>query len=132
MQKVRHILRQFVVVVLALQFLNLSVNNPILYESSYTNTSPGTQTGSDPTETALEMILEAKYGQMDIFTYKTNPESNKNVFKVLCFHFDLINHEPEAPVVSNFRSASHIPRDEKIINNPQPVVIPPPKSVFFA
>lgn len=132
MQKVHHILRQFVVVVLALQFLNLSVNNPVLYESSYSNASLGTQTGTDPTETALEMILEAKYGQMDIFTYKTNPESNKNVFKVLCFHFDMINHEPEVPVIYNICSAKHVAVNEKIITIPRSVNIPPPKSPLFA
>jgi hypothetical protein len=120
------------VVVLALQFLNLSVNNPALYEYSYTNTSQGMETGSDPTETALEMILEAKYGQMDIFTYKANPETNKNVSKILCFHIDMINHEPETPVVHNTSSPRHIAVNEKIITVPRSVNIPPPKSPLFA
>jgi hypothetical protein len=132
MKKLRHILRQSVIVILALQFLNLSVNNPALYEYSYTNASLGTQTGTDPTETALEMILEAKYGQMDIFTYKTNPESNKNVFKILCFHFDLINYEPATPLEQNTPASKSYIRDEKIVTVTQLVKVPPPRPIQSA
>jgi hypothetical protein len=130
MQKARHFFRQFIVGLLALQLLNLSVGNTAFFVD--TNAYQfSTVTGMDPTETALELIVEAKYGQQDIFTCKTtNQETNKSLLKVYYYQFDLINEEHPSYTTCWVSPGTVFGTiDQKIISIPRKIDLPPPRFI---
>jgi hypothetical protein len=97
-----NIVSKLLIGIIAFQVLNLSVSNvPQYQEDPYLYTG-STQTGSDPTETMVELIVEARYGQQDMFTYKTSPEAGKNYGKTVCYQSDLINEEPETVLYPSY------------------------------
>ena len=62
------LLRQLLILILALQLLNLSICSES-YWDTYSLSDTNNETSIDPTETVLEWVVEMKMGQLDIFNY---------------------------------------------------------------
>lgn len=82
-----HTGRQLLLGIMALQILNLSVGNAFTeddYDYSYAYNKT-----YDPTETALEWIVELRYGQQPAFSYTTHEGSGKCLLKTFHWKTDL-------------------------------------------
>ena|ERR1700744_2598847 len=87
MRNGKHIARQLLLVIIALQILNLSVGSAAwdnAYDYSYTYNKT-----YDPTESAVELIVELHYGQQPGFSYNTHDDTGKNLAKSLHWKTDL-------------------------------------------
>ena len=89
--------RQLLLWIIALQILNLSVGSAFsgdnAYDYSYTYNK-----SYDPTETAVEWIVELRYGQQPAFSYDAHEDAGKCLMKTFHWKTDL---QPgmSAPVV---------------------------------
>lgn len=84
---VTYISKQFLIGLMALQILNLSVGSPAnadTYDYSYTYNK-----SYDPTETAVEWIVELEYGQKPEFSYTQHAETGKGASKSMHWKTDL-------------------------------------------
>ena len=122
--KVLYILRQTLIAVIALQFLNLSVCTQAYWDNDYDYSYTYNKT-YDPTETAVEWIIEMKYGQQPAFSYDNHTETNKNIPKA--FHCQIcpgkeIGLEVGRPEI---KRQGFVDNDEKI-PYPSPEIISPP------
>ncbi len=97
--------RQLLLWVIALQILNLSVGSAFsgdnAYDYSYTYNN-----SYDPTETAVEWIIELKYGQQPAFSYDSHEDAGKCLMKTFHWKTDLQPGMP-APVVLPLVSTPH-------------------------
>ncbi len=79
--------RQLLLALIALQILNLSVGSQTVdaaYDYSYTYNK-----NYDPTESAVEWIVELKCGQQPAFSYNTHQDTGKSPIKSLHWKTDL-------------------------------------------
>jgi hypothetical protein len=128
-KKVLYILRQVMIAIIALQFLNLSVCSEAYWDNDYYDYSYTYNKTYDPTETAVEWIIEMKYGQQPAFSYDNHTETNKNIGKAFhCQIFSgqgtrLIPGRPEIkrPVFGELTTRIPCPCSE--------VISPPPESL---
>jgi hypothetical protein len=80
--------RQFLLGIIALQILNLSVGNTFSGDDDYDYSYAYNKT-YDPTETAVEWIIELKYGQQPAFSYDAHEDGTKCLFKTFHWKTDL-------------------------------------------
>ncbi len=127
MKNKSHIVVRLLIGIVAFQVLNLSISNSPNFADIYSYYY-STQTGSDPTEAIVELIVEARYGQQDIFTCKTCPETNKSSCKAFYYQPDLISEEQDAAGYSIYSpDSSFYDTDEKVVAFPGRINVPPPK-----
>lgn len=125
-KKVLYIFRQLLLGVIALQFLNLSVGSQAYWDGDYDYSYTYNQT-YDPTETAVEWIIEMNYGQQTRFSYDNHTDTNKNLSKAFHWKTDLqeILLEPSYVPVS---PVFHLdPPAQRIPSHPADILSPPPE-----
>jgi hypothetical protein len=88
LNRVLHTGRQILLCVIALQILNLSVGNTFTGDDGYDYSYSYNKT-YDPTETAVEWIIELKYGQQAAFSYDTHQDGTKCLLKTFHWKTDL-------------------------------------------
>src|SRR5258708_7492608 len=129
-KKVLYISRQILVTLVALQFLNLSVGSQTFWDDGY-DYSYSYNKNYDPTETAVEWIIEMKYGQQQAFSYNNNTDNNKNISKTFHWKTDLQETTLEAPCVP-VRKSIRIEIPARCIPSPsREILSPPPEPVFI-
>jgi hypothetical protein len=127
MKKRLHIVTKLLVGILAFQVLNFSVSNTQIYEDAYQYAN-STTTGSDPTESMIELIVEARYGQLDMFTYKSSPETTKNTGKAFYYQPDIISEEAGDAISDLPSTRPSFPHTaEKIVGGTGKINVPPPE-----
>ena len=124
MRKIVYISRSALILLLALQVLNLSIASQAYldsdYDYSYTYNAP-----YDPTETAVEWIVELNYGQQPAFSYDSRTDTNKNTLK--SFHWQIGLPEIQIPVHGAPESMKvHFTRPETRILSTFPDTFSPP------
>ena len=80
--------RQILLGIMALQILNLSVGNAFTGDDEYDYSYTYNKT-YDPTETAVEWIVELKYGQQPGFSYDSHQDGTKCLLKTFHWKTDL-------------------------------------------
>lgn len=126
--KTSYIFRQLLVGIIALQLLNVSIGNQAWdadYDYSYTYNKT-----YDPTETALEWIVEMEYGQKADFSYDNHADTNKNLIKA--FHWQTDRQEiqleaPYQPIILTLRGESP---EKDIPSHPADIISPPPEPLI--
>ena len=88
LNRLRYTGRQILLCIIALQILNLSVGNTFTGDDGYDYSYTYNKT-YDPTETAVEWIIELKYGQQPAFSYDTHQDGTKCLLKTFHWKTDL-------------------------------------------
>lgn len=125
--------RQLLLVVVALQILNLSVGNPGSWDDTSYDYSYAYNKTYDPTESAVEWIVELNYGQQQRFNYTFHDHggAGKVALKLLHWKTDLLKTVTEihiVPVISRpcpERPAIRIP------SQPKDTFSPPPEQILI-
>ena len=128
-KKVLYISRQMLVTLIALQFLNLSVGCQTYWDDDYDYSYAYNKT-YDPTETAVEWIVEMEYGQQPAFSYDNHADTNKNISKTFHWKTDLqeiLLEAPYVPVRKSIRIEIPAPR----IPSPSGEILSPPPEPSF-
>ncbi len=126
-KKALYISRQLLLGVIALQFLNLSVGSQAYWEGDY-DYSYTYNKSYDPTETAVEWIIEMKYGQQTRFSYDNHTDTNKNLSKTFHWKTDLREALlPPPPVPASPVAYIDLPTGQ-IPSHPDEILSPPPES----
>ncbi len=86
------------ILILALQVLNLSIASQAYWDNDY-DYSYAYNSKYDPTETAVEWIVELNCGQQAAFSYDNSTDTNKNTFK--SFHWQIGLEELSLPANDN-------------------------------
>ena len=124
--RISYILRQAVIVVLALQLLNISVGSqPAVADYDYAYSYNKTY---DPTESAVEFIVEMEYGQQSRFSYSDHSDNGKNTLK--SFHWQAAQpiSMTSAPHYRLPRPIPYTSRSENLIPAPiREILTPPPQ-----
>jgi hypothetical protein len=81
----------------ALQILNLSVGNPDSWDGADYDYSYTWNKGYDPTESAVEWLVEMSYGQQPGFSYTLHEDASKSSGKGLHWKTDLQEIAAELP-----------------------------------
>ena len=130
LQRIQYIGRQILLGVIALQILNLSVGNAFTGDEDYDYSYTYNKT-YDPTETAVEWIIELKYGQQPAFSYDTHQDGTKCLFKT--FHWKTDLHEPGLkPVLLPLQRQRHITFSDDIPSASASDIPSPPPERHFA
>ena len=121
-----HTGRQFMLWIIALQILNLSFGSAFAWDNGYDYAYTYNQS-YDPTETAVEWIVELKYGQQQAFSYDAHREDGKCLIKTFHWKTDLQRFLPEAAPVP-FSSGRYAERPAPVPVSPiAELVSPPPR-----
>jgi len=127
-KRLLYICRQMLVTLIALQFLNLSVGSQTYWDDEYDYSYSYNKT-YDPTETAVEWIVEMKYGQQPAFTYDNRTDTNKSLSKTFHWKTDIQQALPETPL-SEASKSKWIEIPARRIQSPfGEVLFPPPEPV---
>lgn len=102
-KKVQHTGRQLILWIIALQILNLSVGSAFSSDDIYDYAYSYNKT-YDPTETAVEWIVELRYGQQPDFSYNRQTDSNTCLMKTFHWKTDLRHSRPEPPSAPTVRT----------------------------
>jgi hypothetical protein len=124
--------RQFMLWVIALQILNLSFGSAFAWDNGY-DYAYSYNKSYDPTETAVEWIVELKYGQQQAFSYDSHQDDGKCLIKTFHWKTDLQRFLAEAaplPVSSSRRAERPAavpasPVAELVSPPPRPTPVPP-------
>jgi hypothetical protein len=118
--------RQLILWIIALQILNLSVGSAFSADNAY-DYAYSYNKSYDPTETAVEWIVELKYGQQPAFSYNKHADANKCLMKTFHWKTDLRRYLPEPPAVIQVLS----PRIElptcRLVSPAIEIFTPPPE-----
>ena len=129
--KLRYIFRQALIAVITLQFLNLSVGTETLWDNSDYDYSYSYNKNYDPTESAIELIVEMKYGQQPAFSYDNHADTNKNMSKALHWKTDL--RETLLPATyAPVRKSIRIEIPARLTPSPSAEILSPPPESFPA
>lgn len=126
----KHIARQLLLGLIALQVLNLSVGNPDSWDGANYDYSYTYNKTYDPTESAVELIVELKYGQQPGFSYSLHEDASKSPTKSLHWKTDLqapITTLPPTPVIVRIHPELPVVR---IVSQPLDTFSPPPERSF--
>jgi hypothetical protein len=130
-KKVLYTLRQALIAVIALQFLNLSVGSQTFWDDNDYDYSYSYNKTYDPTESAIELIVEMKYGQQPAFSYDNHADTNKNTSKALHWKTDL--RETLLPATyTPIRKSIRIEISTRLTPSPSAEILSPPPESFPA
>jgi hypothetical protein len=121
------IVRQLLLGIIALQILNLSVGSPTSWDVSTYDYSYTYNKTYDPTESAVEWIVELKWGQQPGFSYNLHEDAGKSPTKSFHWKTDLQKTVTELafiPIVRKHRPDLPVSR---IISHPKDTFSPPPE-----
>src|ERR1700761_1034578 len=91
--------RQLILWIITLQILNVSVGSAFSADNAY-DYAYSYNKNYDPTETAVEWIVELKCGQQPAFSYNKHADANKCLTKTFHWKTDLRRYLPEEPAVT--------------------------------
>jgi hypothetical protein len=128
-KKLLFISRQTLVVLIALQFLNLSVGSQAYWDNDYDYSYSYNKT-YDPTETAVEWIIEMKYGQQAGFSYDNHTDTNKSISKTFHWATDLHEVRTQSPLTP-VRKSCRIEIPVQRIPSPAEEILSPPPETFL-
>lgn len=128
-KKAFYITRLVLVWAIALQLLNLSIDSQAYWDSdtqydysyAYYNTY-------DPTESAVEWIIEMNCGQQERFNYDNRTDPGKNIIKSFHWQVDLFRHALEAPCKLSLKTPKSEEPGQKIPMPSSEIISPPPDS----
>ena len=128
MRKLVHISQSVLLLILALQVLNLSFASQAYWDSDY-DYSYTYNIKYDPTETAVEWIVELNCGQQSAFSYDNRTDSNKNTFK--SFHWQIALTEVRIPDhgVRETKTLHFATPAVRILSHSGDTFSPPPESM---
>ena len=122
------IARQLLLGLIALQVLNLSVGNPDSWDGANYDYSYTYNKTYDPTESAVEWIVELEYGQQPGFSYNLHEDASKSSTKSLHWKTDLqaaFTTLPPTPAIVRIHPELPVVR---IISQPLDTYSPPPET----
>ena len=119
-----YIARQFLLGLIALQILNLSVGSPDSQDNSYDYSCSYNNT-YDPTESALEWIVELNYGQQPAFSYDVHENAAKSPARTVHWKTDLQSVLPELTFFSR-PGRTWIELPVRLLLSPTRGIISPP------
>jgi len=125
-----HIARQLLLGMIALQVLNLSIGNPDSWDGADYDYSYSYNKTYDPTESAVEWIVELEYGQQPGFSYNLHEDTSKSPTRSLHWKTDLqavVTTLPPTPPIIRIHPELPIVR---ITPRPQDTYSPPPETSF--
>ena len=125
-----HTGRHLLLWIIALQILNLSVGSVFAWDNDYDYAYTYNKT-YDPTETAVEWIVELTYGQQPAFSYDAHQDGGKCLIKTFHWKTDL---QPALPEPAFF-SVARRPRIESpagALASPVADMFTPPPEVSAA
>ncbi|HEY6901308.1 MAG TPA: hypothetical protein VI233_11715 [Puia sp.] len=125
----KHIARQLLLGLVALQILNLSVGNPGSWDDTSYDYSYTYNKTYDPTETAVEWIVELSYGQQQRFSYTFHDHGDSGKVALKNWHWktDLQKTVTEIPVIpATSRPKAELPAI-RIPSQPKDTFSPPPE-----
>ena len=96
-KKIRYTGRQLILWIIALQILNLSVGSAFSSDSAY-DYAYSYNKNYDPTETAVEWIVELNCGQQPGFSYDRQADANTCLMKTFHWKTDL-SHSLAEPML---------------------------------
>ena len=122
------IVRQLLLGLIALQILNLSVGSAFTWDNAY-DYSYSYNKNYDPTETAVEWIIELRYGQQPAFSYDTHEDAGKCLIKTFHWKTDLQRSLPEPAILPVLRRQRvHVPVRPLLCPEGE-IVSPPPEAL---
>lgn len=128
-KKAIYISRQILVGIVALQLLNLSIDSQAYLDNDSTyDYSYAYNTNYDPTESAVEWIIEMNCGQQSRFSYGDHSDSNKNIIKTFHWQTDLHQYKLALPYRPATRSWKPEEPGQKILFRALEIISPPPDS----
>ena len=122
--------RQLLLGIIALQILNLSVGSPTSWDVSSYDYSYAYNKTYDPTESAVEFIVEMKCGQQPGFSYNLHEDAGKSPTKTFHWKTDLQKTVLEPAFIPTVRRPRMVLPDPGIISQPQDTFSPPPEVAF--
>jgi hypothetical protein len=125
-RKALYLARQILIGIVALQFLNMSVGSEAYWDNYY-DYSYAYNKSYDPTETAVELIIEIKYGQQPGFTYDHSTDTGKNMAGAFHWHTDLQVIQLPCPHKLEIKCPRREGPVKKILSPSTDIVSPPPK-----
>jgi len=124
--RIPYIFRQALVGIIALQLLNVSIGSQTTWDCDYDYSYTYNNT-YDPTETALEWIVELKYGQQKDFSYNNHSDTSKNLMKSFHWQTDRQDDPLPAPLRSIVQTLQGEGPEKAIPYPPTEIVSPPPE-----
>jgi len=122
--------RQLLLAIIALQILNLSVGSPTSWDVSTYDYSYAYNKTYDPTESAVEFIVEMKCGQQPGFSYNLHEDAGKSPTKTFHWKTDLQKTILEPAFIPAVRRPRVVLPDPKVISHPQDIFSPPPEEAI--
>ncbi len=119
-----HTGRQFMLWIIALQLLNLSVGSAFAWDNGYDYAYTYNQS-YDPTETAVEWIVELKCGQQPAFSYDCHQDNGKCLLKTFHWKTDL-QHSLPAPAYTAVASTPRVVYQAPVPISPSAELVSPP------
>jgi hypothetical protein len=121
------IARQLLLGLIALQVLNLSIGNPDPWDGANYDYSYTYNKTYDPTESAVEWIVELKYGQQPGFSYNLHEDASKSPTKSLHWKTDLQAAATTLPPTPTFILIHPERPVARITTQPLDIYSPPPE-----
>ena len=125
-KKLAHIGRQLILWIIALQILNLSVGSAFSSDNAYDYAYTYNK-NYDPTETAVEWIVELGWGQQPVFSYDQHQDTCKCLMKTFHWKTDLRRFLPEPVIVSPVRTCRIELPVQPLASPEAEMVTPPPE-----
>ncbi|HXO77988.1 MAG TPA: hypothetical protein VN824_22190 [Puia sp.] len=122
--------RQLLLGIIALQILNLSVGSPTSLDVSTYDYAYTYNKTYDPTESAVEFIVEMSYGQQPGFSYNLHEDAGKSPTKSFHWKTDLQKTVVEPAFFPTVRRPHLVLPDPRIISHPQDTFSPPPEEAI--
>ena len=122
--------RQLLLGIIALQILNLSVGSPTSWDVSSYDYSYAYNKTYDPTESAVEFIVEMKCGQQPGFSYNLHEDAGKSPTKTFHWKTDLQKTVLEPAFIPAVRRPHVVLPDPRVISHPQDTFSPPPEEAI--
>lgn len=130
-RKGKHIARQLLLGLVALQILNLSIGSSVNSDDSYDYSYTYNKT-YDPTESAVEWLVELSYGQQPAFSFDIHQgDAGKNLVKGFHWKTD-IQHYITAPAFIATVAITHAEAPDAPLLSPARELISPPPEVSIA
>ncbi len=127
-KKIQYTGRQLILWIIALQILNLSVGSAFSSDSDY-DYAYSYNKNYDPTETAVEWIVELNCGQQPGFSYDKQADANTCLMKTFHWKTDLSHSLPEPVLFPPApRRRAEFP-DRPLVSPDAETFSPPPESL---
>ena len=122
--------RQILFGIIALQILNLSVGGPMSWDALTYDYSCAYNKTFDPTETAVEWIIEMNYGQQPGFSYNLHAGTTKCITKTMHWKTDLQKTGPEMVILPRPLEPRLERPVSRILSHLQETFSPPPETAL--